>query len=92
VLRKRSPHAEKLESCHLTGRVTPIIIDEKCGSRSSHFCWCSTLCCSWRANHSSNPKLEAQLKRLFLTATTISPKDGMPPHFKVFGERPAFWQ
>ena len=29
-------------------------------------------------------KLQAQLKRLFPTATSFSPKEGDPPHFKAF--------
>jgi NosR/NirI family nitrous oxide reductase transcriptional regulator len=35
-------------------------------------------------------KQQAQLKRLFPTATAFSPKDGDPPHFKAFlGEKSA---
>ena len=42
-------------------------------------------------------KLNAQLKRLFPSASTFSPKQGSPPHIKAFGADPqkivglAFW-
>lgn len=43
----------------------------------------------------NEPKLQAQLRRLFPSATTFSPKGGSPPHFNAFvGETLegfAFW-
>jgi NosR/NirI family nitrous oxide reductase transcriptional regulator len=42
-----------------------------------------------------DPKLQANLKRLFPAATTFSPKGGDPPHFKAFKGQSllglAFW-
>jgi NosR/NirI family nitrous oxide reductase transcriptional regulator len=37
-----------------------------------------------RGQPSSDARLQAQLKRLFPTATAFSPKGGDPPHFKAF--------
>jgi NosR/NirI family nitrous oxide reductase transcriptional regulator len=37
-----------------------------------------------RGQTSSDARLQAQLKRLFPTATAFSPKGGDPPHFKAF--------
>lgn len=48
----------------------------------------------------TDPKLQGQLKRLFPGASTFSPKEGNPPHFKAFVADPragqtlagyAFW-
>jgi transcriptional regulator of nitric oxide reductase len=36
----------------------------------------------------ADPKLEAQLKRLFPAATSFSPKGGTPPHFKALAKDP----
>ena len=37
---------------------------------------------------SVDPKLLAQLKRLFPSATSFSPKEGDPPHFKAYVNEP----
>jgi len=36
-----------------------------------------------------DPKLQAQLRRLFPAAAAFSPKGGDPPHFKAFGADPS---
>lgn len=38
-----------------------------------------------------DPKLQAQLKKVFPSASSFSPKEGDPPHFKAFktGPNPA---
>ena len=35
-----------------------------------------------------DPKLQAQLKRLFPSAISFSPKEGDPPHFKAYVNEP----
>ena len=44
------------------------------------------------AQPSLDPKLQAQLKQLFPSATTFSPKEGSPPHFKAYVDDPNFGQ
>ena len=41
-----------------------------------------------RGQSSSDAKMQAQLKRLFPSATSFSPKEGDPPHFKAYTNDP----
>ena len=45
-----------------------------------------TACVLLSAQTARDPKTDALLKRLFPNSTSISPKGGAPPHFKVFGK------
>ena len=44
------------------------------------------------AQSAADAKLQGQLKQLFPTATSFSPKEGEPPHFKAFIKDPGSGQ